>query len=244
MFESFRATQRYQKLIRMWIAYRDTVQRFEGAKGITDDHEKRFLKLKARIAAHLPIVEGRAPESMAREAQRRVMLMTDLLNRHRSLRSEEPPTEAEREEFTKTWHEHYIFLNQLKGVPVVHEKPIKQRPPQGAPSGMPTRKLRRQPVPGSWFVRFVLRVGVIAVAAWLVGKALGFRWGQESGFQFERPTSLSGLGDNVWQTLQSLGGGIIGFMQPVITSYGLESTIALVGVLLIALGYLVFIRGR
>ena len=47
MFESFRASQRYQKLIRMWVAYRDMVQRFEGAKGVTDDHEKRFLKLKA-----------------------------------------------------------------------------------------------------------------------------------------------------------------------------------------------------
>jgi len=243
MFESFRANQRYQKLIRMWIAYRDMVQRFEGAKGVTDDHEKRFLKLKARIAALLPILEGRAPGSMAREAQRRAMLMTDLLNRHRSLRRDEPPTDAEREEFTKTWHEHYIFLNQLKGIPVVHEKPVKPRPPKEAPSGLPTRKVGR-PTTGGWFLRFVLRVGVIAVAIWVVAKALGFSWGGESGFAFDRPASLTMLGDNFLKTLQSLGGGIIGFMQPVVTSYGLESTIALVGVLLIALGYLVFIRGR
>ena len=243
MFESFRATQRYHKLIRSWIAYRDMVQRFDGAKGVTDDHEKRFLKLKARIAALLPIVEGRAPGSMEREAQRRVMLMTDLLNRHRSLRREEPPNEIERDEFTKTWHEHYIFLNQLKGVPVVREQRIKQKPPQEAPSGMPTRKLRRS-TPGSWFLGFVLRVGVVAVAVWLVGKALGFRWGQESGFAFEDPISLSGLGENVMATLRSLGTGIFNFMQPVTSSYGLESTIALVGVLSIALGYLVFIRGR
>jgi hypothetical protein len=241
MFEGFRATQRYQELIRCWIAYRDMIQRFEGAQGVTEDHESRFLRLKAKIAGLLPILESRAPGSLARETQRRVVLMTELLNRHRTLRREEPPTESEQEEFQRGWHEHYIFLNQLKGVPVVREPKASPRRPGEAPTGMPARKLRRG-TPGGWFLRFVLRVAVLAVAIYVIGRAFGFRWGVGGGLEFERPRTISGLGTNLWQAIQSFGSGIIDFMQPVVYSYGLESTIALVGVLLIALGYMFFIR--
>ena len=111
MFESFRASRRFRKLIRSWIEYRDLIERFEGAKGVTDGHEKRFLALKARIASLLPAVSVRAPGSMEREAQRQTMLMTALLNRHRTLRLEEPVSDSAREEFSRSWHEHYIFLN-------------------------------------------------------------------------------------------------------------------------------------
>jgi len=243
MFESFRANQRYRKLVRFWIGYRDMVQRFEGAKGVTDSHEKRFLRLKARIAGLLPVLESRAPASMAREAQRRTMLMTDLLNRHRSLRREEAPNEKEREEFSKTWHEHYIFLNQLKGVPVVREKSDAPKRPKETPTGIPGRRIRRSS-PVLRFLGFVLRVGVVGVAIYLLGRAFGFHWGEARGLQVDAPTSVSGVGANVWHALQSVWAGLVSFLQPVIGTYGLEATIALVGILLIALGYWFFIRGK
>ena len=243
MFETFRAARGYHELIRCWIAYRDVIQRLEGAQGVTEDDETRFLGLKAKIAGLLPVLESRAPASMAREAQRRVMLITDLLNRHRTLRRGEPVTDNEREEFERTWHEHYIFLNQLKGVRVAREPKIATRHHREVPTGMPTRGLRR-PISGGWFLRFVLRVAVIAVAAYLVGRAFGFRWTEGSHLEFDRPENVSALGDNFWQAIRSFGSGIIDFVQPVVASYGLESTIAMVGVLLIALGYMVFIRGR
>ena len=91
-------------------------------------------------------------------------------------------------------------------------------------------------------MRFILRIAVLAFFIYMIGRAFGFRWGQEGKLEFSRPETLSGLGANLLQAIQSIGAGIINFLQPVTASYGTESTIALVGVLLIALGYMFFIR--
>jgi hypothetical protein len=75
----------------------------------------------------------------------------------------------------------------------------------------------------------------------LVARAFGIRWeGQR--FVTNIPTSLGGIGENLWGAVQSVWFGLGNFLRPVTTAYGQEVTIGMVGILLIALGYWVFIR--
>jgi hypothetical protein len=85
---------------------------------------------------------------------------------------------------------------------------------------------------------------VIGLVVYLLGRAFGLHWDEARGFEFDSPTTVSGVGQNVWQGLQSLWAELLDFLQPVIGTYGVEASIALVGVLLIGLGYWIFIRGR
>jgi hypothetical protein len=246
MLESFRSQRKLQGLIGDWQVFRDAVLRTDKATAITPEEENRFLKIKARIAVQLPLLTGNVPRTLAKEAGDHAQQMTHLLNRYEKLSSEQLKLEEEREKFDHFWHQTYVFLNKLKGVGLAGERPMPRKGP-ATTAGVPGKKPRRA-IPGTWLFKFVIRLGLIVLAIFLLGRGFGVRWDETGKFVAEPPGGikeflatvagvLSGIGNSIWGWLTS-------FLQPVSNVYGPEVTIVLILVLLLALGYWFFVRGR
>jgi hypothetical protein len=86
-----------------------------------------------------------------------------------------------------------------------------------------------------------VQLAILLLLLYLVARAFGLRW-EGRRFMSDPPATLGGIGQNLWDGVRSLWTGLASWLQPVTATYGQEVTIALVGVLLIALGYWVFIR--
>lgn len=241
MLESFRDWWRLRELIRGWVEFREIVVSSLGAQSVTSEQEERFMRVKARIASRLPFLAAAGSGLMAQEAQKQVGYMTDLLNRYRTLRIEAPPGARDREEFDRIWHQHFIFLNKMKGV---QRAPAPHYSGHGAavPTGMPRHRARRR-MPGLGLLGFVFKLGIFALVIYLIGRAFGIRWDQSGRFVAEKPQTLGGAGSNVAGGLAAVWGGFLHIFDPVILAYGPFFTVVLVVVLLLAVGYWVFIRG-
>jgi hypothetical protein len=242
MLGSYLDWWRLRGLIRSWVEFREIVLNHLGAREVTAEQEGRFMRVKARIASRLPLLSASALGPLAGEAQKQVGLMTDLLNRYRTLKLEAPPGQREREEFDRIWHQHFIFLNKMKGVPRVQERVHTMRAGSGVPTGMPRHKLRRR-MPGAGLLGFVVKLGIFAAVIYLLGRAFGIRWDEGGRFVAEKPQTLGGAGQNVVGGLHSIWGGFAHLFDPVVLAYGPVFTIVLVVVFLLAIGYWVFIRG-
>jgi hypothetical protein len=242
MLDSFRDWWKLRDLIRSWVEFRGIVTDSFGAQTVTPEQEDRFLQVKARIARRLPHLTVSATGVLAQEAQKQASLMTELLNRYRTLKHEAPPAQREREEFDRIWHQHFIFLNKMKGAPRVTARTYLGHGGAGVPTGMPRHRAHRR-IPGAGLLGFVIRVGVFALVIYLIGRAFGIRWDQSGRFVAEKPQTLGGAGQNVVGGLHSVWGGFVHFFDPVVLAYGPFLTIVLVVVLLLAVGYWVFVRG-
>jgi hypothetical protein len=241
MLDAIRDWWRLRELIRSWVEFREIVASHLGAQVVAPEQEERFLRVKARIASRLPFLTEAASGPIAQEAQKQVGFMTELLNRYRTLRLEAPPGQRDREEFDRIWHQHFIFLNKMRGVRRT-PAPRYSRHGVGVPTGMPRHRSSRR-LPGLGLLGFVFRIGIFAIVVYLIGRAFGIRWDQSGRFVAERPQSLGGVGNNVAGGVATLWGGFIHFFDPVIMVYGSFVTVALVVVLLLAVGYWVFVRG-
>ncbi|MBM3285856.1 MAG: hypothetical protein FJY88_00675 [Candidatus Eisenbacteria bacterium] len=243
MLESCRHWWRLRNLIRSWIEFREIVTKSLGSAEVSAEREDRFLKVKAGIASQLPHILGEAgPGPIAQESQRQVTMMTDLLNRYRTLRSDSAPSAREAEDFERVWHQHFIYLNKLKGTVRRREAAAGLRGTHAVPSGLPRHKIHRR-VPGLGLLSFIVRLGIIALVIYLLGRAFGIRWDASGRFVAQPPTTVGGVGGNVAGGIHSIWSGVLGLMSPVVALYGGSLTIILVVVLLLALGYWIFIRG-
>jgi hypothetical protein len=230
------------KLINDWQVFRDAVLRPNMSSVITAQDEQDFLKLKARIAAQLPMLDETAPRSLVQETREASQLMTSLLNRYEKLDVEELSSEEEKEKFEHWWHQSFVFLNKLKGADLAAPKQPTKKKTTPAPTGLSDKRARRR-IPGAWFFRFAVRLGLVVLAIYILGRAFGFRWEQDSGrFVTNPPSSLGDFGGGIVGALRTVSDKFLSFFDPVVSSYGLEVTIFLAGVLLLALGYWIFVR--
>jgi hypothetical protein len=242
MLGSCRDWWRLRELIRSWVEFREIVLKSLGANDVSSEQEERFLRVKARVASRLPSLSISEFGSLGGESQREVGLMTDLLNRYRTLKLEAPPGQREREEFDRSWHQHFIFLNKMRGAPRTPERVHSRRAGVAAPTGMPRHRIRRR-VPGAGLLGFVVKLGIFAAVIYLLGRAFGIRWDEGGRFVAEKPQTLGAAGQNVVGGLHSIWGGVVNIFDPVVMAYGPAVTIVLGVVFLLAVGYWVFIRG-
>jgi hypothetical protein len=244
MLQAYKSKRKLQNLIDDWGKLRDVVLRAEGVPSVLPSEERRFLELKGGIAARLTMLDG-APRSLSQEAQNISQLMTGLLNRYERLDSDHLKSEQERAKFESFWHQCFVFLSKLKGVDLADASPARSaKAPIPAPAGVPRRRIGRS-IPGAWAFRFVLRVAVIAVAVYLLGRAFGLRWSEEAGgFMASPPSSFRDVGRVLAEVGGSLWRAAAGFLSPVVGTYGPEATIVMVGVLLLGIGYWIFVRSR
>jgi hypothetical protein len=250
MYERIAGWWRLRSLIRYWSEFRNLVLQCGEATEITPLQEETFLRLKARIASRLPHLTTGVPGALAPEAKRHQALMTDLLNRHHSLKVVVPRTDQQREDFDRAWHQHFIFLNSLRGMhPEPQKKPggSRRRLP-GVPTGMPTgrvyheRRYRASRI-GAGLLRFVVQLAIVVAILYLLARAFGLGW-ENGHLTAVRPAGAAAFGHNLAGGLQSIINFLTGFMQPVIAAYGLYVSIGLVGVVLLGFGYFLLVRQR
>lgn len=231
------------RLIDDWQFFRDMVLRPNMPGEITPMDEQDFLKLKARVAAQLPMLHDAAPRSMAQESNENLQLMTDLLKRYEKLDVEELKVEEEKEKFEQWWHQSYVFLNKLKGADLAADRQPAKKRPAAVPTGLRNGTATRRQVRGAWLLRFVVRLGLVVLAIYILGRAFGFRWEARSDrFVTDPPSSLGDFGSAIVGALRTILDKFLNLFDPVVSAYGLEVTIFLVGVLLLALAYWFFVR--
>ncbi len=236
------AHRRLNELNRKWIAYRDLIQRYEGSPDATEEQERALLELEGNIARLLASLTDSVPGDASQDARSQAAGMRDLLTRHRML-SGPPVPPAVRDAFLRAWHAHYLFLNQMKGIPLDQRRrpdgPARRPSPI---SGLPRIPRGRSPLPS--LVGWVLRLGLFALVVFLLARALGFGQGEDGRLKAEVPSGAGEVGSRLASALASLISAGTRFMQPVTAAYGVEVTIILVGILVLALAYWGFVRTR
>jgi hypothetical protein len=118
-----------------------------------------------------------------------------------------------------------------------------QKRPVAAPTGLPDRRVRQGGGVGR-LVRVVFQLAALALIVYVVVWALGMGWDDSGKFGAGRPRSVEELGRTVTRSIESLSNGAERFMAPVVGAYGLEATLILVGILLLAGGYWTLVRTR
>lgn len=242
MLDSVLARWKLTRLIRDWLEYRTVWERYRGAEDVSVETEVRFLRLKAAIASRLPLLTMKVPRTIAQEAQSHHQGITDFLGAYLELRAPEPLSEEERERFVRRWQKHFLFLSELKGIPLGGDKRVRPRVAaaahHAAPSGIPifkSRGPRHRPWTVGRFIRALLGTAMLLFAAYLIVVVVGTR----------RNWSWVGLSEygvrsrDVWESVPDR---VAGFLAPVTATYGIEVTIGLLGILLLTLGYWIFVR--
>jgi hypothetical protein len=248
VFERMKTRRKFNTLIRHWVEFQAYWMRFRGAEDLPDVEEARFLALKARIAALLPLLTESAPSALSQEAVQHQRAMTDLMNINRTLRAETPPTEREHEEFNRRWHAHFLFLNQLQGAGLETPRAARTRRAsvskvgRPAPTGMPVYRRKHGAIRG--FISFVGSLVLFAVFVYVMLLVIGSRLegGRVLGLAGkERLGGLGAIASDLWQKAPAT---LTGVLAPVRSAYGTELTIALLCILLLSVGYWFFIRVR
>lgn len=244
MFNSLIARWRLRRLIRRWESYRDLVRAGGLSTQATAEQERALLTLQARLAGDLGWLGRMLPPNRPPDTAQRLAGLQGLLARtskKTATPSDDPTMLAD---FERAWHDGYLFLNQITGLKLQTKAATTARHPRAVPTGMPFARRRFHLPVVNWVGRllgFALRVAILALAVYLVGKALGVRWSEGGKLVIQREPGVTASA-SVVGGLQSLWHGIVNFMQPVTTAYGTEVTIAMVGVLVLAVGYFAFIR--
>jgi hypothetical protein len=229
-----------RNLIRSWREFRDLVLGVLGADVVSAEQEERFLQLKARVAAHLPGLTASIPPANQAELKEQFAQITELLNRFRSLRADAPLDQAAREDFERRWHRLFLYLNTLKGLPEP-TAPVQAARRRTAFDGTSRRSMRR-PLPGARLLGFVIRLGLVALVIYVLGRAFGLRWDASGRFTAQGPLTVSGLGQNFLNAMRSLSSSAGHLADPVVATYGSTLTIVLFAIVLLGAGYWVFVR--
>jgi hypothetical protein len=226
---------------------RDRLRGAWDAAAIAPEEEREFLRLQTRIAAQLPWIADAVPDGYAQAARRHVEGITALLTRHRALAVGLPA--PEREQFEREWHEHFLFLGEVKGMRLVSQAKRAGQPwggrraGGGVPTGMPRyHRMGLRPV---WLLtRFFLQLGILLLLVYVLARGLGLVRGGDGRLKVEIPYSLGMFWQNLTAGAQSVWLGLGSLLQPAVQAYGLTLTVILIGVLVLAVVYGWFGRGR
>lgn len=242
MFDRLIAQWKVRRLIQSWSDFRSAVTQPGDPNTNPSLDEKNFLALKARIASLLPVLNIPGPQGP--EAQTHLRAITEMLNQSNPL-----PANAPREDFERRWLEHFVYLNQLRGLSLAGNGPRARSVPTGIPE-------RRAPfrIPGADSIGFLFRAGVVTLAIYLLGRAFGFRWSNlapagavggapgKGGATTTPAPNLSNVPGELSNGAQAVSHSVSNFFRPVFEAYGTNVALILFGILLIALGYWFFVR--
>ncbi len=259
MLESMCARWRLRRLMRHWEAWRDWLRAAWDGAPIVPVQERDFLRLQARIVAQLPWIAEAVPDDYAQAARRHVEGITALLTRYRALAAW--LATPEREQFEREWHEHFLFLGEVKGMRLV--SPARRSggsalgrravgdEPTGEPTGMRTRVPTGMPRyhrgrlrPAGLIARFFFQLGCLLLLIYLLARGLGLAKGADGRLRMNVPESLGGLWQNLAAGAQSIRLGLGSLLRPVVHAYGVTLTLILFGVLVLAVVYVWFGRRR
>jgi len=249
MLEARRRRSQLQTLIKSWMEFRELVNNHLGDDAVSQVQERRFLELKGEIAEGLTRVADTFPASHVREVVLQQRGMLDFMNQHPNLRNGNSLSKEQQSAFEQAWQKFYLSLNQFKGVSNV--RPRDNRGLSPIPSHWQGNRMRMQRFMNHWFIRFVLVTLVLVVAVWAVSAVLpwermgltadlhGVRGAAGDASSFLRDQAGS-LDNNLNPTFNN----VRGFFRPVVNQWGPEATVILSTLLLLLLGYWVFIRTK
>jgi len=231
---------RLDKLIGQWTEYRQLVLTRMGFETLGPSDERKFLNLKGKIIEGLAALNEQLGFDTAQEAQAHVNAISNLLNRFPTLYTDSPLDNTARAEFEREWHSHFLFLNKLKGL---DGSAVTDATQPGTRPKKPKGKVSR----GRRTALVLSQLGIVATLGWLAYRYLP--WRRLIPQDQERQTNLGDIPAffaSVWDSIVDAfrGFSLSGSFEPVVASYGPEVTTVLVALLLIALGYWVFVRAR
>ncbi len=247
MFSEQRYKHRLNRLIDQWIRYRSMVTGRLGNPDVTPEEDQDFLNLKGKIAEDLTGLGNRATAAqVAGDGVGHQRSLVELLNRFTTLTGGDPLPERAREDFEREWHRHFLYLHRLKGVKTPAGASL-AKPRLRPVTAAPAASYRARGFAG-WFARTVVRLAFLVVAVWLVvvvvpwnritGGSPGVSGHQVGGFM--RDAWHTGRGAVAGAHVPTLGG----IFDPVVQRYGPEATVIMLGILLVAVGYWIFVRMR
>ncbi|MBC8367289.1 hypothetical protein H8E52_07760 [bacterium] len=238
VLNSFGSRLRMKSLLNHWVEFRVLAVSYGGKNTLTALAEKEFLKLKGKLAVDLEWLNSILPLDQNDDICLKVEAVMSMIQDHHTLPHEDQDEPWNVDEFDKIWHDHFIFLNRLKGMELkrASESPRKlvaSLPGAKAPNSGQTKRLviaKSAPMfTGLLVIVFLL---VLAKAMGLENSGNGFKLNPPQSFG-EVLRNISGLGSDVWGQVQ-------GFMEPIMITYGPLWTAILLAILLSAFGYLVF----
>jgi hypothetical protein len=246
MLEVHRYRKRLEHLINEWTEYRSLVLNRMGAPNLKNEEEKRFLTLKGKVAEDLTSLSSWLQPSLAQEVQGHLRGITSLLGRYPTLFTSGPLDEQNRADFERSWHDHFLFFNRLKGIrPDPHG--MEPRSLAGASQAYipPVGQKVHKRSAGAHFITVFLRLLFLIFIIFLLVRYVP--WGR-----LREPTTsntpnqggvegfLTMAGDRVKAVLA--GVHLPAFLNPVVEAYGSEVTTILVAVFLLIVAYFIFGR--
>lgn len=238
VLNTFGSRLRMRSLLNHWVEFRVLAVSYGGKATITALAEKEFLKLKGKLAVDLEWLNSILPFDHSDDICLKLESIMSMIQDHNQLPHEDAENPWDVEEFDKIWHDHFIFLNRLKGMELKTQvespkKLVAALPGAKAPNSGQTKRLvivKTAPMFTGLFIIVFLLVLAKAMGLENTGKGLKLNPPQSFGEAF---SNIGGLGSDVWGQVQ-------GFMEPIMITYGPLWTAILLAILLSAFGYLVF----
>lgn len=227
-----------RRLLAEWMEFGDMMKN-PGEDGGAEE-EKNFLRLKGRMASRLAWLATLEPSGKVEGFPETLAAMTELLGRYRSIAPESGKKATSKDDFERLWHEYFIFLSQLRGVRLRTEIEVKEDLRASMPERRHSRKSDRK---RSIVVRTLplFSIALVGGLLYVAGSAVGLRW-SEGAFIAEKPSSLPDVLNNIIASLMGVWQWSLGFLEPIIISYGAVWTAIMMGLLLTAGFYLAFAR--
>lgn len=237
MFAGYRQRGRLERVIRQWTEYRSLVLTKLGGEHPSPGDERHFLDLKGKLSEVLATLADSLGPQLGQEMLPHVEAMSGLLNKYPTLYAEQPLTGPAREEFEREWHAYFLFLNRLKG--------LEPAPPQGDPrAGAAYAEASKRKGGGAVHIlfRLLIVVGVLILIVKLTpwGKLVAAAPPESQAGLRKAGEFLTGAWDATTATVR--GSGLLNIADPVVDRYGPEATMVMFALLLIAVGYWVFLR--
>jgi hypothetical protein len=246
MLKEFRAQHRLRQLIKDWQQYRHIVVSARGRE-IGAMEEERFRALEGRIASRSRGMADVVPYAMAAEVRRGFESITDLLKKQCSLRQTAADQENDPDGFDRLWHEHFIFLNQLKAVELGAPEGGRggHRPRAAAVPGGTERRWRlMHRVPFKRIGRLATIIVFLGVLIHLTVFGLGLRYDTAGGhFVVNSQLGLARVMQNIMNFVLQQWLSVVTFFDPLLISYGPIWTSVLFILLALSVGYWMFVRG-
>lgn len=236
MFGAYRYRSRLEKLIRQWTDYRGLILTRLGSGDVTASEERSFLKLKGQIAEGLAALTGKLSPTVAQDSHAHLRAMNSLLNRFPTLYAEEPVSQKVRGEFEREWHDHFLFFNKLKGMST---EPEPEDPRRGFPAAGAGAKTMHRRTGGARFSTILVRIVVVVALVWAAVMFVPWHLLR----RVESDGGAKGFVVQSWDAVRATFSGMVSsVLDPAIARWGSETTMVLVALLFIALGYWIFIR--